>query len=75
MFGYEPMVDGLDLPDQDDRHLLAKAIRCNAQIIVTTNVKDLPNAVLRPLGIEALSPDDFIHDLIDLDGKIVWAFR
>lgn len=30
-------------------------------------------AVLRPLGIEALSPDDFIHDLIDIDGKIVWA--
>ncbi len=71
--GYESLVDSFDLPDKDDRHVLAAAVRCGAQIIVTANIKDFPAGVLQPLGIEALAPDDFIHDLIDLDAKIVWA--
>ena len=28
--GYEPIVDTLELPDPNDRHVLAAAIRCNA---------------------------------------------
>jgi hypothetical protein len=71
--GYEPLVDGLELPDKDDRHVLAAAIRCQAQVIVTANVKDFPQSVLGPFGIEALNPDDFVHDLIDLEAKVVWA--
>lgn len=73
VLGYEPIAETLDLPDKDDRHVLAAAIRCGAQIIVTANVKDFPNTALRPLGIEALRPDEFVLDLIDLDAKIVWA--
>lgn len=38
--GYEPLIDGLTLPDPDDRHVLAAAIRASADVIVTFNLKD-----------------------------------
>lgn len=34
------MIDGLDLPDKDDRHVLAAAIRTGAGVIVTRNLKN-----------------------------------
>lgn len=64
--GYESLIDGLELPDPDDRHVLAAAIRCNADAIVTFNLKDFPPDALAPFGIEALHPDDFISYQIDL---------
>lgn len=64
--GFEDLVDGLTLPDPDDRHVLAAAIRCGAQVIVTSNLKDFPAAVLSSFGIEAQSPDEFVLNLIDL---------
>lgn len=64
--GFEPLMDGLDLPDPDDRHVLAAAIRAGAQTIVTINVRDFPAPRLAPLGIEAQHPDEFILGLIDL---------
>jgi predicted nucleic acid-binding protein len=70
--GWEPLVDGLDLPDPDDRHVLAAAIRAGAQVIVTSNVKDFPPAALEPFHIEAQHPDVFILGVIDLDpGAVV----
>jgi hypothetical protein len=41
------------LPDPDDRHVLAVAIRSNASVIVTFNQSDFPAITLEPLGIEA----------------------
>src|SRR5687767_9319707 len=38
--GYEELIDGLTLPDPNDRHVLAAAIRSGAQVIVTTNLDD-----------------------------------
>lgn len=64
--GHEPLIDGLHLPDPDDRHVLAAAIRAAAQTIVTANLSDFPAAILKSYGIEAMHPDDFILDLIDL---------
>lgn len=52
--GHPELVDGLELPDPDDRHVLAAAIRCGAQVIVTNNIKDFPKAALQPHRIEAL---------------------
>jgi predicted nucleic acid-binding protein len=64
--GYEPLIEGLRLPDADDRHVLAAAIRAGAQVIVTSNLKDFPANGLLPFGIEARSPDDFVLQLLEL---------
>lgn len=53
---YDSLVEGLDLPDEDDRHVLAAAIKCNASVIVTFNLKDFPKAVLGVFDIEPLHP-------------------
>jgi predicted nucleic acid-binding protein len=69
--GYEPLMKGLSLPDPDDCHVLAAAIRCRAEVIVTTNLRDFPDAVLEPLGVRAEHPDEFVLHLIDLSPATV----
>lgn len=71
--GYEPLVEAIDLPDPDDRHVLAAAIKARAQVIVTNNLKDLPPDVLEAWDMEAKSPDDFILDRIDLSRETVYS--
>lgn len=68
---YEPLVQGLDLPDEDDRHVLAAAIKCGASVIVTYNLKDFPAEILKRFEIEALHPDVFLSDIWDLDQAAV----
>ena len=63
--GYESLIDSLELPDRDDRHVLAAAIRCGASVIVTLNLSDFPNAALAEFGIEAQHPDDFVLSLTE----------
>lgn len=69
--GYQPLINGLDLPDPDDRHVLAAAIRGGAQIILTYNLKDFPKSKLETFGIEAQHPDDFLEHLFDLHPSIL----
>jgi predicted nucleic acid-binding protein len=64
--GFESLMAGLELPDADDRHVLAAAIRAGADVIVTFNLDDFPDECLAPYGIEAQHPDDFITHLLDL---------
>nr|WP_240954002.1 PIN domain-containing protein [Solimonas marina] len=73
VIGYEPLIDGLTLPDAKDRHVLAAAIHAHADAIVTFNLKDFPDTVLGPLGIEAIHPDDFITYQFDLNVPRVCA--
>jgi predicted nucleic acid-binding protein len=73
VMGYEPLIDALELPDPDDRHVLAAAIRARAQVIVTNNLKDFPLDRLTQWDIEPKSADDFVLDQIDLDAKVVWS--
>ncbi|MFI6815477.1 PIN domain-containing protein [Nonomuraea sp. NPDC050328] len=60
--GCEELTESLKLPDPDDRHVLATAIKAGAEVIVTSNLKDFPADVLATYGITAKSPDDFILD-------------
>jgi predicted nucleic acid-binding protein len=69
--GYENLIEGLHLPDPDDRHVLAAAIRGRADVIVTANVKDFPADVLTPFEIETQHPDEFIRHLLDLAPGVV----
>jgi hypothetical protein len=71
--GYEDLIEGLALPDADDRHVLAAAIRCGAQTIVTFNLSDFPQSKLVAYEVEAVHPDDFVLDLIDLGPGTVCA--
>ena len=66
--GHEIFVDGLQLKDPDDRHVVAAAIRTRAAIIVTDNLKDFDPDVLEALDIQCLGLDDFVADQIDLAG-------
>ena len=73
---YEPLIKTLELPDEKDRDVLAAAIKTNANIIVTNNLKDFPNEYLSTFGLSAKSPDDFATDIIDLNqDQAVEAFR
>lgn len=69
--GHESLCSSLNLPDPDDRHVLAAAIKCGASVIVTFNLKDFPSDVLESFEVEAMHPDDFIADLFDLDQAAV----
>jgi predicted nucleic acid-binding protein len=73
---YQRLIESLDLPDEKDRHVLAAAIKTNANIIVTENLKDFPNDYLASFGLSAKSSNDFLTDIIDLNPeKAVEAFR
>jgi len=60
---FDHHIPTIQLPDLDDRHVLACAIQCEAEIIVTTNLKDFPPDELAKFNIIPQHPDDFICDL------------
>ena len=64
--GYHELIDGLKLPDPDDRHVLAAAIVGHCDVIVTQNLKDFPRSVLAQYGIEAQHPDNFLVNHLKL---------
>jgi len=64
---YESLIDEITLPDADDRHVLAAAIKSGAKTIVTNNLKDFPAKSLQPYHITAITADHFVRKLILLD--------
>lgn len=65
--GYENLIEGLALPDPDDRHILAAAIKARASVIVTFNLSDFPVDTLAKWDLHARHPDQFLMDLYSLD--------
>lgn len=63
---YRPLISAMT-NDPKDRHVLAAAVRGNADLIVTTNTRDFPAAALDRYGLSAVHPDDFLLDQLDLD--------
>jgi predicted nucleic acid-binding protein len=67
---FEQLIEILDLPDRDDRHVLAAAIKGRADLIVTNNLKDFPAEKLARWGIEAQHPDEFLTHQFHLSQPI-----
>lgn len=63
--GYERRMQDLELPDVDDRHVLAAAIEAEAGMILTWNLRDFPEAVLASHGLRAATPDELFAGLIE----------
>ncbi len=51
--------DEADVPDENDLHVVRAAVAVGADI-VTWNLSDFPPRLLEPLGLVALSPDDYL---------------
>lgn len=64
VLSFESLIKSIHLPDQNDAHVVAAAIRCRANVIITANTKDFPNQYLKRFAIEAQHPDSFITHLI-----------
>lgn len=68
---YEALIESIYLPDTDDRHVVAAAIRSHADLIITANLKDFPNSYLSQYDFVAQHPGGFVVDLMALNPDIV----
>lgn len=69
--GHYDLIPSLELPDPDDRHVLAAAIHAGADAIITFNLKDFPKEVAAQYNVEVLHPDDFIEFQYDFENAAV----
>ena len=67
--GYESIIPNLQLPDEDDKHVLAVAIYMKAKYIVTANLSDFPLPILASYQVVAISPDDFALRVVEYDAN------
>lgn len=61
---YEIAGTDINLPDPDDVHVLAAALAAGAEVIVTANLRDFPEQVLVQYGVRAISPGEFLDQLL-----------
>jgi hypothetical protein len=64
--GYDSLINGME-NDPKDRHVLAAAVRCNADCMVSDNARDFPPSALGPLGLECLTAERFLVEQYNLD--------
>ena len=69
--GREHRMGGIALPDPDDRHVVAAALEGGCEAVVTFNLRDFPQRELRPLGLTAIDPDDYLCKLARLEPDAV----
>lgn len=62
---------GLELPDPDDRHVLAAALRAQTDAIVTANLRDFPASTMGRFDVEVITPDDFLLNQLDMRSPVV----
>jgi len=64
--GYESLLPSLT-NNAKDRHVLAAAIRNNCPLILTFNLKHFPAEALRPWGVCASHPQDYLLILYEME--------
>ena len=64
--GYEVLLDAMK-NDPKDRHVLAGAVRANADGIVSDNKKHFPKSILDPFELECLTVEGLIVEQYHLD--------
>jgi predicted nucleic acid-binding protein len=69
---YKELIPSLKLPDPNDRHVLAAAIRAKADTIVTMNLRHFPKAGLEPYDMQVQHPDDFVMRLVGMNTNVVF---
>ena len=68
--GYSDVIPTL-LNHEKDRHVLAAAVRCRAQSIVTFNTRHFPPDAVCPYDVDVIHPDDFLANQFCLDEALV----
>ena len=68
--GFETLV-ALMTNDPGDRHVIAAAVKCGAEAIVTFNLRHFPDAALDTWNIEAQHPDEFLVRLYHLNPDLM----
>jgi len=63
---FEHLIPSIEVPDANDRHVVAAAVHCGASLIVTFNMRHFPDVSLNRFDLTAQHPDDFIVDLLRL---------
>jgi predicted nucleic acid-binding protein len=64
---YEELIPGIECPDENDRHVIAAAIKGRCAAIITFNLAHFPQAELEKYDLEAQHPDEFINHQFGLD--------
>ncbi|MFN8516465.1 MAG: PIN domain-containing protein [Thermomicrobiales bacterium] len=68
--GIEPFIDQMTNHPKD-RHVLAAAVVGGATILVTSNLRDFPDAAAEPWDVEIQSPDEFLCHLLALEPDLL----
>ena len=67
---HKPLIESMPT-NEKDKHVLATAVACKANVIVTQNLKDFPPNLLAPFEVEAQSPDRFLAHLFQIDRELI----
>ncbi|MCY4055001.1 MAG: PIN domain-containing protein [Cyanobacteria bacterium MAG CAR4_bin_6] len=59
--------------DPSDRHVVAAAMAAKAELIVTRNTRHFPAEALMSVGINAVKPDQFLCNLLDLSESAIYT--
>ncbi len=62
---YRHRIDDLQLPDPDDRHVLAAAIIGQCDLILTANLRDFPLDIVGVYGLAVEHPDTWMCNLLE----------
>lgn len=71
--GYEYLIESIELPDPNDRHVVAAAIHSRCDVIVTINLRDFPPETMSTYGVQVQHPDIFAEHLMGIDAAKVVA--